>query len=157
MQEREPELSIGVNPLLCLRSQGRNSPIRRIHNQRRAPARGSDGEKDSVICAADIGFGSPLRAVILPLLARSQPVQLSDFGVCEKFFPGVLFGSLEGYLVIVGPDAFEVRVPPCCLKGHTVCSGRCLRRFSRVQSPTKNGRQLGNRDDDRNRDRHGNQ
>src|SRR5262249_7482680 len=49
--------------------------------------------------------------------ARADAVQFRPFLVGEEFLVGILGGSLQGNLVIVGPDALQVRFAPggfCC-------------------------------------------
>ena len=72
-----------------------------------------DRLKDRVVCAGDILFRSPWRVAVTECAhARSLFIQFSPFGIRVKLFVGNLSGSLQGRLILVGPDALEVRRAP---------------------------------------------
>ena len=105
-------------------------------------------EEEGVICAADVRFASLRRAEIKPLLGRALLVELGDFRVGEKLPPGILVGSLQRYLVLVGPDALQVRVAPRCLGNRRAVGSRRRRRRSGRGLARGNGCQLEQHDDD---------
>src|SRR5437899_4899980 len=43
---------------------------------------------------------------------RSHPVQFGPFLVRKELLVGIASGSVQGYLVVVGPDALQVRFAP---------------------------------------------
>src|SRR5439155_9751503 len=65
LEERELKFSNGRSPLLHLGRERGDSPVRRIHNQRRAATGVLDGLKDGIVGAADVLF----RATLLPQIA----------------------------------------------------------------------------------------
>ena len=100
--------------LLCLRCQGRNSAIRRIHNKRRSPV----PDRRAVVPDFSVRAGEvdchPAVAAINAVALKRLLFDLSGFLVRKHLFPGQLTGSLHGGRALKVPDALQVRRAPRC-------------------------------------------
>src|SRR5439155_2632874 len=113
LQERQLELPERFPPLGRFRREGRNAAVRRIDDQRSSAPEVLVREKDR-------GVVGP--AHVLLAAARVAPVGADDAGpllvehgaflVGELRLVGVLGRTLQRRLVIVGPDALEIRIAP---------------------------------------------
>src|SRR5207248_4523233 len=78
-----------------LRRQRRNSPVRRIHDQRRATARAVEIVEDGVVGAGDVSLRSALAAAIASQKRGPLFIERRDLRVCEKFLASVPGGPLQ--------------------------------------------------------------
>src|SRR5437867_5249812 len=102
--------------LLNLRRERRNSPVRRIDDERRPAAHGLVCCEDRrVIGAADILLGSATAAALVSLSTnggRSLLIEFGSFLVGKEFPIGVPSWPLQRYLAVARPDALQVRFAP---------------------------------------------
>ncbi len=89
----------GVGARPPLRRQGRNSPIQRIHNQRRSLVRDDPCSPIPIVPIVNARLGRPL-------------FQGRRFLVGKKRFPCSLFGSFQGRNGAVVPYSLQVRLTP---------------------------------------------
>src|SRR5262245_62988049 len=89
-------------------------------------------EDRRVVCAVNVLFAPLRRAPVLTEDPRSLSIECRPFLVRKKLLVGILSGSLQGCLVVVAPDALQVRLAPRGL-GRRVRLRRSPRRGSRLR------------------------
>ena len=127
LHERKLELPHLAHPLLHCRCEARNSAVLRIDDQRRSVADRSrvfEGVRfeGRVVRPGQVLQGASRRNALTSLgrggrLLLPIGFTLSDLGVGQNLFAGIASGSLQRYLILLGPEALQVRFAPCCPDG----------------------------------------
>ena len=103
-----------IRPLLRLRCQRRQSPVRRIDNQRcpsGADYRGSPVEPELVVVANDV---RGLLDIERTDFSEPSLFEFSGLRGCQKRFIRQLSGSFQRGQRAEVPDALQIRGAPCC-------------------------------------------